>query len=325
MMGFTKIAVVGGTGQLGQHILRHLHAHTSPKFDITVLGRSDIGSRIFQLQTEWNEIRLKKVDYDNQEMLVEALQGIEVIVSTLDSVPATRIDPLLLEAGKKAGVRRIFPSEYTLDVLHPAAVNLMGESHPRVQHARRFASLEESDTISSTTIVSGMFIDFAMRGHHGNYDPKSRKATLFDGGDVPATGCSSDFIAASVIAALQMSERETKNKRIHIAEAKYTGRQILEALESAAEIEYTVTQVPAVGIRKKLELAKEQGPVRETFVLPVVLLNFAAVDEHNNPYGAGLLEDGLQWNAGGFLHQKRKSLVEIAKETVECLSDAICL
>jgi hypothetical protein len=56
--------------------------------------------------------------------------------------------------------------------------------------------------------------------------------------------------------------------------------------------------------------------VREIFVLPVVLLNFAAVDGKHAPSGAGLLEDGLSWNAGGLLTQKRKNLIEIAQEIV---------
>ena len=129
------------------------------------------------------------MDYSNHESLVKALQGIDVIVSALKSVLAIQIDPILLVAGRAAGVRRIFPSEYKLDVLHAAAVDLMGESHARVQHAREFDSLMLSDTISSTTIVSGMFVDFALRGHHGNYDPKNKQAILYDEGNVSVTGC----------------------------------------------------------------------------------------------------------------------------------------
>jgi hypothetical protein len=315
-MGFTKIALVGGTGQLGQRILYHLKSSTSSNFDITILGRQDAGENEGQSKVEDGNIEIKKVDYSNHESLVEALQGIDVIVSALNSVPAIQLDPLLLAAARAAGVRRIFPSEYTLDVLHPAAVNLMGESHPRVQHARKFDSLMPSDTISSTTIVSGMFVDFALRGHHGNYDPRNKQAILYDEGNVSATGCSCDFIAASVVAALQMPEHETKNRRIHIAEVKYTGRQLLGALETATKSQFSVTQIPSSQIQEKLDAAKEQGLVRETFVLPVVLLNFAAVDGENGPCGAGLLEDGLRWNAGGFLHQKRKTLYEIAREVV---------
>ena len=318
-MGFTKVALVGGTGQLGKHILRLLQASASPKFEITVLTRLQVPVGQEQLELGGDNIKVKRVDYNNHKKLVEALREVEVIVSALNSVPAIQIDHLLLEAGKEAGVRRIFPSEYTLDVLHPAAVSLMGESHPRVQHARKFTSLAESEgphTTSFTTIVSGMFVDFAMKGHHGNYDPTNRKATLFDSGDVPATGCSSDFIAASVVAALNMPEEETKNKRIHIAEVKYTGRQLMEALETVTKSQFTVMQVQSKQLQLKLELAKEQGQVRETFVLPVVLLNFAAINGKSMPCGAGLLEDGLLWNAGGFLVQKRKSLVEIARQLV---------
>jgi tRNA G18 (ribose-2'-O)-methylase SpoU len=315
-MGFTRVALVGASGQLGKHVLQHLLKSTSPRFEITILTRASNENESLQYLEE-PSIKVQRVDYHNHQQLVQMLTVIEEIVSALNSVPAIHIDPLLAQAGQEAGVRRIFPSEYTLDVLHPEAVKLMGVLHPRVQHAQWFVSFGDfNDGISFTTIVSGMFLDLAIRGHHGNYDPKEKTATLFDGGNVPATGCSADFIAASVVAALKMPEEETKNKRIHIAEVKYTGRQILEALEEVTKTKFEVIQVTSELLSQKLEKAKEEGLVRETFVLPVVLLNFAKVDGKDAPSGAGLLEDGLSWNAGGFLTQKRKNLIEIAREIV---------
>jgi hypothetical protein len=313
-MGFTKAALVGASGLLGQAILRHLQNCTTSNFEITILRRLDAGDKAVG-QFDSN-VHVKSIDYYNHDMLVDALRGTEVIVSALNVAAAIQIDPLLLKAGREAGVKRIFPSEYTLDILHEAAVRFIGESDARVRHARQFSSLLATDSISATTMVSGMFMDFALRGHHGNYNPEKYEATLFDGGNVPATGCSSDFIAACVVSALQMAEDQTKNKRIHIAEVKYTGRQILEVLELETGSKFTVTQVPSSHLQENLALAKEQGLVREKFILPVMILNFAAVDENGEPYGAGLLEDGLRWDGGGFLHQKRKTLVELAHEAL---------
>lgn len=301
---------------MGEKILGHLLTSLA-QFEITILRRQGPGSDMTGFE---DKVHVKTVEYENHEVLVAALEGVEVIVSPLDSVTAIRIDCLLLEAGKAAGVRKIFPSEYTLDVLHPAAVTLMGESHPRVQHARLFdelARIDDDRAISLTTIVSGMFLDFAMRGHHGNYDLEKHTGTLFDGGDILATGCSSDFIAANLVAALRMSEQETRNKRIHIAETWYTGRQILQALEVVTQVKFSATEVSSDIIREKLKFATEQGLERDMFVLPVVLLNFAAVDGASKPCGAGYLEDGLGWTAAGFLTQKRRTLLEIARGVVQ--------
>jgi uncharacterized protein YbjT (DUF2867 family) len=315
-MGFTKVALVGASGLLGKHVLRHLQESTAPNFEITILTRPVSDVDTFQY-LDTSNLKVIGVDYNNHQQLVEALTGIEVIVSALNSVPAIHIDPLLAQAGREAGVRRIFPSEYTLDLLHPEAVKLMGWSHLRLQHAQTFESLGTlNDTISSTTFVSGMFVDLAMKGHHGNYDVENKTATLFDNGEVPATGCSADFIAANIVAALKMPEEATKNKRIHIAEVKYTGRQILEALEEVMGTKFKVMNVPSAQLSRKLKEAEETGSARETFVLPVVLLNFAAVDGNSTPSGAGLLEDGLSWNAGGFLTGKRKTLTEIARQAM---------
>jgi uncharacterized protein YbjT (DUF2867 family) len=315
-MGFAKVALVGASGLLGKHVLRHLQESTAPKFDITILTRALSEGDIPQ-HSNSSDVKVIGVDYKNHEQLLQALAGIEVIVSALNSVPAIHIDPLLAQAGRKAGVRRIFPSEYTLDLLHPEAVKLMGFSHPRLQHAQAFEELSATnDTISSTTLVSGIFVDLAMKGHHGNYDVQNKTATLFDNGEVPATGCSADFIAANIVAALKMPEEATKNKRIYIAEVKYTGRQILEALEEVTGTKFKVSNVPSAQLSLKLKEAEEMGLARQTFVLPVVLLNFAAVDGKSTPSGAGLLEDGLSWDAGRNLTQKRKTLIEIAQEAI---------
>jgi nucleoside-diphosphate-sugar epimerase len=340
---FTKVCLVGATGNLGKHVLHQLLQSTTPSYVITILTTRDNISKenITSFlpssaadgsdsipQSNFKNIQTIKVNnnnYNDHAQIVSILkeQQVEVIVSALNSVTAIDVDVKLLEAAKEARcVRRIFPSEYTLDVLHPTAVRFMGEDHPRVKHARMFDSASsasslfdgEEGMISATTLVSGMFLDLAMQGFHGNFDIPNKKAMLIDGGNVFATGSSSAFIAACIVAALKMPEEITKNKRIRIAEVKYTGRQILDVLEEVIGGEkFTVVDVPHRVAEERYEEAKQKGSVRETFVLPVGILNFSAVDNNNNPCGAGLLEEGLMWNGGGFLSYRRKTLLEIAK------------
>jgi len=185
-MGFTKIALVGANDHLGLELFKQLLASTSPKFTIAVLTRIDSTSTALDaiIPADADNVKVHKVNYSNHAQLVSALRGSEVIISALPAVPAIELDLALARAGREADVRRIFPSEYTLDILHPAARKLMGDTHPRVQHALAFypdggVDLGKRSTLSATTIVSGMFLDLAMRGHHGNYSPTSKLATLF--------------------------------------------------------------------------------------------------------------------------------------------------
>ncbi|KZV84566.1 NAD(P)-binding protein [Exidia glandulosa HHB12029] len=53
----------------------------------------------------------RKVDYGKEESLVEALKGIDVIVSTL-SEGGFAVQPALADAAKKAGVKLFVPSEF---------------------------------------------------------------------------------------------------------------------------------------------------------------------------------------------------------------------
>ena len=61
-MGFTKIALVGGTGHLGQCILYHLKSPTPSNFDITILGRQDAAGENEEDQSkdeDGNNIKIK--------------------------------------------------------------------------------------------------------------------------------------------------------------------------------------------------------------------------------------------------------------------------
>ncbi|KAL7937554.1 hypothetical protein V8C35DRAFT_292791, partial [Trichoderma chlorosporum] len=76
----------------------------------------------------------------------------------------------------------------------------------------------------STLIMTSMFVDtFIVNGQFGVYDIKNRKATLVDTGDALFTGCTTEFIAAAIVAILKLPEEATKNKRIPVAEVRMSG------------------------------------------------------------------------------------------------------
>lgn len=54
-------------------------------------------------------------------------------------------------------------------------------------------------------------------------------------------------------------------------------------------------------------------------VLPVLLLNFPSIYEVSKARRAGLLKAGLEWNAGGFLTQNRKTILGILKGILQTL------
>jgi hypothetical protein len=60
-------------------------------------------------------LQWRKVDYDNQESVINALQGVETLLSfvmSVDLATAVGLQKTLVHAAIKAGVRRFAPSEW---------------------------------------------------------------------------------------------------------------------------------------------------------------------------------------------------------------------
>ncbi|KAK5681325.1 hypothetical protein LTR17_027507 [Elasticomyces elasticus] len=306
-MPFTKIVVAGSTGALADHVLRAVLSSTEPKFEVTVLTRKG-SDKVPSLPGA----KLVPVDYSDHQALVQAVSGHDAIVSLVGGMAANPVDSALLKAAQAAEVRRIFTSEYTVDILHPAMVSLYsGEGWPEhwdthLKKARRFAALADAGSSTSyTTLMPSAFVDNWLAGVYGNFDPKGRKVTLIDGGDFPFTGCSLEFLAACIVAALQMPEEETKNKRIPVSEVRTTMKEIVRVFEKVTGDSFTVDNVTSKSL-----LDARAGAFKDE-VFPMAAMYTHVVGAFNGQ-GAGDLQEGLKFDGDGFLTMKRKTIEELA-------------
>ncbi|KAJ4417979.1 hypothetical protein N0V82_005831 [Gnomoniopsis sp. IMI 355080] len=315
---FTSVVLAGAAGSIGSPLLRKLLESSSPTFQVTVLtrkGHSTTDTSSKQTPSSVVENPRQKtvaVDYNDHASLVQALSGADVVVSALPNPVIQTVDHLLLRAAQEAGVRRIFPSEYTLDVLHPAAVAAFGEESPVVQSARKFVSLAESDSVTSfTTIVTGMFTDLALGGGLLNiWNWTDLQVTSIDGGDKVFTTSSTEFVAASIVAALKMDEEKTKNRRIRIAENQTTIRGMTSVLEEVAGCKFQAIELSSQELSKRKEEADKTGDKLAMYVNPLLRVNF-------DGSGAGNFQEGLEFGAEGEWYVPRKSLKELAQEVMK--------
>lgn len=313
---FTSIVLAGASGSVGSPILRNLLASSSPKFQVTVLTRKDPSAAATkdhlkpQAETP-STYQIIPVDYEDHVSLVRALSGADVVISALASPVIQRGDQLLLRAAQEAGVRRIFPSEYTLDLLHPAAVAAFGEDSPAVQNARKFESLADAaDSVTSfTTIVTGMFTDLAFDGVLNIWNRTNLEVISIDGGDKLFTTSSTEFIAACVVAVLKMDEEKTKNKRIRIAENQTTIQEITSVLEEVSGQKFKVLDKSSEELSKAKDEAKRAGDVVMAYVNALLRVNF-------DGSGAGNFEEGLEFGTDGTEYVPRKSLKELVQRVV---------
>lgn len=314
-MTFKKIVLAGASGNLGARILRNLLESSDNVFQVTVLTRSKTSGAESFLSAAGlplsspNKPSVVSIEYDDHPTLVQNLMGHDVLIAAIAGSIAMRVDPLLLSAAQEAAVRRIIPSQYTLDMLHPAAQALFQDGWPDaypVAIAQRYQMLAEAGGPTSYTgILTSMFLDvFLETGLFGAYEIRGRKATLVDDGDAFFTACSTDFIAASVVAVLKLPEKATKNKRIPIAEVRTTGNELVKVIEEVFGIEMNVQYKSSNQMSGERRIALAAGDVRAAYELTVAKLA-------GDGSGPGDLTDGLEFDADGIMTFQRKSLKEL--------------
>ncbi|SCU85998.1 LADA_0D11496g1_1 [Lachancea dasiensis] len=312
-MTFTKLVIAGSTGLLADEILPVIINSTKPKFDVTLLTHSNGGRN-----TAFPDVKTVSVDYNDHKSLVRAVAGADAIISLVSVKFNKIVDLQLLRAAQDAGVRRIFPSEYTIDVLHPAAEPLLKSDNEEWRDipspanvAREFLALaEEEGPTSFTTLVPSTFIDHWLRGSFGMFEPKAKKIAVRDGGNHYFTGCSLPFIAASLLAVLQMDEESTKNKRIHISEVRASLNEITDAFEEVTGDKFERIPVSSESMFEQRKKIFAAGDIATALYFGVYITAF-------NGCGAGDLKDGLLFDGDGYLRLERRTLKDIVSEAVQ--------
>lgn len=298
---FPRVVLIGAGGSLGSQILNRLLQE--PEIEkITILSRTS-SSSTFPSSPKVNIIKID--DYTTDETaLIAAFTGHDIVISAVNSFESN-LDLWFLSAAIKAGVERFLPSEYSLDVTHPKwrAIANFPPANAKLEVVEQVEKAAERGEIEYTTIVPGGFLDWALDVEFIGINIPGRKITLFDGGVHIATGSTLDFIARSIVAVLKMPKNETRNKRIRIAEASYTGQELLNILEDVIGEKFEVTSVPTASL-------VETATGVELAIGQVLRMNF-------NGSGVSDLRDGLEWNASGEFAITRKGLEQIVREAVE--------
>lgn len=115
MTSFKSIAVFGATGNLGPYIVDALlesKAFTTIKV-LTRLETLEEKPKAFD-DLKARGVQVVALDLKNENAVVEALQGIDAVVSSVGgSVVANQL--LWVKAAAKAGVKRFIPSEFGIN------------------------------------------------------------------------------------------------------------------------------------------------------------------------------------------------------------------
>ncbi|KAJ5627415.1 oxidoreductase CipA [Penicillium herquei] len=216
-MAITKVAIAGGTGNLGPAIVKAL---LDADFEVTLLTRST-------LDEQDPRAKIEVVDYDSLDSLTKVLTGQDALVSVLGygTIPE-EIHLRVVDAAYKAGLQRVIPSEFGSDTTHPLVAQLpvFAGKIALLKHLQELA--EEDKAFTWTAVFNGPFLDWGLKENF-ILDLQAPATPIYNGGDVLFSTTTRDGIAQAVVGVLKHPD-ETKNRPVFVAETEVSQNQLLQ-------------------------------------------------------------------------------------------------
>ncbi|ORY00053.1 NAD(P)-binding protein, partial [Basidiobolus meristosporus CBS 931.73] len=219
MSQITTVAVAGGNGGIGKFITEALVRNN---YQVTVLTRSE-GISI-------PGVKIVVVDYHNHANLVEALRGIDAVVSAISGAAILDGQLQLIDAAIEAGVKRFLPSEYGVDLRGLGDIKsefqIMYDVELTPKNDIREKLISHEDIISWTFINAGMFTDTTLVPELG-FDLVSKRVTLVGDGNALVSWSNRHDVGEYVAAVL--ANPATRNQEVNFsADTKSLNEVVLD-------------------------------------------------------------------------------------------------
>jgi nucleoside-diphosphate-sugar epimerase len=149
------IVVLGANGNLGCRLVHHLRSHD---VRIRCLLRTKSDDRSLSELSAKN-MSILKIDFRSDRELNHALEGADVVVSTLAGLDdAFSLQLRVMQAAAKLGIPRFIPSDFAIDFL-----KIPPNSNRNLEFRKRFFTEAEKVAIKKTSILCGAFMDMLTR------------------------------------------------------------------------------------------------------------------------------------------------------------------
>lgn len=244
-----RIALAGATGNLGRPILDAL---LNADYHVTALSR--IGGSSSKLKSHPNLV-IKEVDFASVQSLAPALQGVDVVISTVATLAIGSQNPLI-DASVNAGVKRFIPAEFGVDSLNPQSVQLPVCAPKAATQKYLLEKSTSNPGFTFTSIANGLFLDWCLE-QGIILDLANHTATLYSGGDVPFSATTLADIAKGVLGVIQ-HQPETANRVVYIHSAVVTQNMLIEYAEDKDGKAWQTTVKPIDEVKQEsyAEMAK---------------------------------------------------------------------
>jgi len=293
-----NVAVVGAGGRVGKFIAEELVK--TGKHKVTVVTREDSTSVLPE------GVIIKKVDYNNQESLVEALQGQDALVVSLSvfAPPETQIK--LIEAAASANVPWILPNEFGGDPYNTEMNKDSIHGEAKVKFRKHIEELGKSSWIALTC---GFWYEFSLAGgaYRYGFDFRNKSLVLFDDGNTkintsswPQCGRAVASLLSLKIAPENENEKCTtltdfKNKPAYISSFTVSQNDMFESVLRVTGDEAKDWKISKVPVKEWFQEGVAQFKAGDMMGFAKLLYGRAFFPESSGNFGAvrGLHNDVL--------------------------------
>ncbi|KAK1965152.1 NAD(P)-binding protein [Colletotrichum eremochloae] len=170
-----KVAIVGAAGNMGKFVTHELLK--GGKHTVTAITRHDSNSQFPE------GVVAAKVNYDDENSLVEALKGQQYLIITLKNTASQDVQLKLVRAAAKAGVSYVMPNAWGPD---PKNSSLMADTLLGATFESAVKEVERMDVSEWIIMSCGFWYEFSLAGSPDRFgfDIKSRSITFFDDGNI---------------------------------------------------------------------------------------------------------------------------------------------
>ncbi|KAG2172717.1 hypothetical protein INT43_000064 [Umbelopsis isabellina] len=226
-----KIAIVGAGGQSGSYITDMLLK--TGKHKITAITRADSTTELP------SGVEVKRVDYNDQSSLIEALQGQEVLIITLSVFAPPDQQTKLIQAAAAAKVAWVIPNEFGSDNANEAQAKDVPINAAKSQYREQIEQLGVSAWLG---ICCNFWYVYSLSRGNFAIDIKNRTATLWDDGNTRANTSTLQQVGRAIASLLSLkvlpdNEEDTspclsnyKNKFVYISSFCVSQREILDSV-----------------------------------------------------------------------------------------------
>lgn len=222
-MTLHRVLLIGGTGNLGSLILKHLQSSTS-KFAISVLARRSSSQRNYPTGVSVVDI---DDDYPTAQ-LVEAFGNADVVISAI-SMSGMHHQQKFIDACVEAKVKRYIPTEFGLDDLPQWLLDLRPMFKTK-HDVRDYLASKEATGLSWTSICCNVFFEMGIENGFFQFNWNEKKATLVNDGTMQWPATTLDTVALAVVRVIE-KEEATANQILLIQDFMTSQKEILDEIE----------------------------------------------------------------------------------------------